>query len=185
MPNLDGVLRPPISVPLSRTVKITGQPQAATAAAGVFGLTITNPGTTAGTTVLVSETANNNAKTDKFLFDLSMPNEMHVGDRASLYIGAYKAGGAGSAVLSVSARELTAGVLGAELLVGTISSGGTIAASAAGTEYEAVLNVGGLNAGDQLQVQVGMVVTASGTVDLNGYVTSLRLADTSDTTPDA
>jgi hypothetical protein len=148
-----------------------GSAIAAAAAAGKFGCSI-SVGTSSA---LISEVANNNAKTDVIYDEIVLPSSYIAGQDLTLTVNAGVTIGSGTLsvrTLTASAYKIAnAGTHGANLIA-------TAAQTVANTVGDLVFTITGatLNPGDRLGIQLSLALTETATQNVSAKINSARLS---------
>lgn len=160
----------PVSVPLLSAFCQDGAPLAAAAAAGDFGVTCT-PGTVLE---LISEAATSETKTDKALWEITLPQGYVAGEDITITLDC-QVNGAGTSddsTIDLSAYLCAVDGTGTDDLVSTAAQ--IIATGAA--EYAFVIDGATLSPGDRLLVVATMAVIESAASAITGVISSVVLS---------
>lgn len=159
-------------LPLFTAKLATGLQLAATAAAGVFGLSNTH-----GTSLrLTGEAAQNNTKTDIAYFNVIVPAEYVPGEDISVTVNCGYSGDGTVGTKNVDVTAYEVGKTGADS-ADLITTAAQALSGAAAADYVFTLNGAGLLPGDALQLGVSLAIqeTANSST-LTGTVNSVKLS---------
>lgn len=162
---------PTIRLPLLNGKNSDGSVVAAAAASGKFGATMT-----IGTSeVLLSEVANNNAKSDTVFYELSLPaNYVAAQDLTLTVNGNYTIGGGTLSVKTLTAtayKMADAGTHGSNLIA---TAAATVPAAAGDMAF--VITGTTLSPGDRVGIKLVMALTETASSNVTGQINSLRLS---------